>query len=105
MVELFLAMGLIATGSLLGGLFDSDDTQAADTSDTPPDPEAPDLQLSGGPQDDLLLGGSGDDSMVGEGADALVQMDGQTYARVTGAAATLTPAMVSVVVTPIVLAA
>jgi Ca2+-binding RTX toxin-like protein len=41
--------------------------------------------------------GAGVVTIVADGADALVTMDGQTYARVTGAAATLTIGMVSVV--------
>lgn len=48
--------------------------------------------------------GAGVVTILGENTDALVQVDGQTYARVTGAAATLTPAMVSVVLTPFVVA-
>ncbi len=46
--------------------------------------------------------GAGVVTILGESTDALVQVDGQTYARVTAAAGTLTPAMVSVVFTPFV---
>ncbi|MDP5350278.1 MAG: hypothetical protein NWQ32_18105 [Paracoccaceae bacterium] len=46
--------------------------------------------------------GAGVVTIQGEGADALVRVDGQTYARVTGAAGALTPAMVSVVFSPFV---
>ena len=48
--------------------------------------------------------GAGLVSILGEGTDALVRVDGQTCARVTGAVATLTPAMVSVVFSPFVVA-
>lgn len=74
MVELLLVMGLIATGSLLSGLFGDDEDDAADTSSNP---EEPGLQLRGGPEDDLLTGGAGDDSMVGNlGNDTLNAGDG-----------------------------
>ena len=43
-------------------------------------------------------------SILPDGPDALVQMDGQTYARVTGAASTLTASMVSVVFSQFVVA-
>ena len=71
MVELLLVMGLIATGSLLSGLFGDDED------DTSSNPEEPGLQLRGGPEDDLLTGGAGDDSMVGNlGNDTLNAGDG-----------------------------
>lgn len=49
--------------------------------------------------------GAGVVEIVAENQDALVRMDGQSYALVIGAAGSLTPAMVSVVFTPSVVAA